>query len=180
MGRSNIRQKVAEIKARIGCQVCGESEPCCLDFHHLRDKQYTIGHMLAQRFGSRQVLLEMSKCALVCANCHRKLHAGIIDGPKETIEKLIESDLDVVNKIIAGLPLIEQVCKYCKGQFKHKLKRTYCSHKCLKKGRKKVPRPHKAKLEREIKKHSWVALGRKYGVTDNAIRKWARDYKIIR
>ena len=31
----------------------------------------------------------------------------------------------------------------------------------------------------DIKIFSWCAIGRKYGVSDNAVRKWARSYDII-
>ena len=30
---------------------------------------------------------------------------------------------------------------------------------------------------REIEQASYLAVGRKYGVSDNAIRKWVRQYK---
>jgi transposase-like protein len=40
-----------------------------------------------------------------------------------------------------------------------------------------VERPPYAQLLREIAESSYVAVGRKYGVSDNAIRKWARRYE---
>lgn len=40
----------------------------------------------------------------------------------------------------------------------------------------KVKRPDKETLEREIAGNSFLALGRKYGVSDNAIRKWCKGY----
>lgn len=61
------------------CIVCGEAEPVCIDFHHINpvDKDFTIG-----KHGSRSrewLLQEVSKCVCLCANCHRKVHAGLID-----------------------------------------------------------------------------------------------------
>ena len=61
------------------CVVCGESESVCLDFHHIdpNEKDFTIGK---HRNKSRENLLkEIQKCVVLCANCHRKLHAGLID-----------------------------------------------------------------------------------------------------
>ena len=61
------------------CIICGESEPVCLDFHHKdpNDKDFTIGK---HRNKSREHLqLEINKCVCLCANCHRKVHAGIYD-----------------------------------------------------------------------------------------------------
>jgi len=42
----------------------------------------------------------------------------------------------------------------------------------------KVERPSKEILEDEIKNNSLLSLGRKYGVSDNAIRKWCKSYGI--
>lgn len=42
----------------------------------------------------------------------------------------------------------------------------------------KVDRPSKEVLEKEIESNSWSALGKKYGVSDNAVRKWAKSYGI--
>lgn len=74
----------------------------------------------------------------------------------------------------------------------NKVKRYFCSecgskigkhsklcNKCSGAKRRKAVRPSKEQLEQEIKENSWVALGRKYGVSDNAVRKWAKQYDII-
>lgn len=61
------------------CLICGESEPVCLDFHHIdpNEKEFTIGK---HRNKSKENLLnEINKCVCICANCHRKVHAGIIN-----------------------------------------------------------------------------------------------------
>jgi len=43
----------------------------------------------------------------------------------------------------------------------------------------KVQRPTKKVLEKEMKENSWVSLGKKYGVSDNAVRKWAKQYRLL-
>lgn len=40
--------------------------------------------------------------------------------------------------------------------------------------RRKVERPSKEELADLIESHSWTALGRQFGVSDNAVRKWAK------
>ena len=40
-----------------------------------------------------------------------------------------------------------------------------------------VERPPYEQLLREISETSWSAVGRKYGVSDNAVRKWVRWYE---
>ena len=61
------------------CIVCGESEPVCIDFHHINpeEKDFTIGK---HRGKAREILeKEISKCVCLCSNCHRKVHAGLIN-----------------------------------------------------------------------------------------------------
>lgn len=73
------RERVAEvrsIKASMGCQVCGERHPACLDFHH-RDpatKRKTVAEMVAAGWSNEVLETEIAKCDLLCANCHRKHH----------------------------------------------------------------------------------------------------------
>ncbi len=50
---------------------------------------------------------------------------------------------------------------------------------CAHKHRRKTERPSKRVLEWMIKEKSWTALGKEFGVSDNAVRKWARAYGIL-
>ena len=43
--------------------------------------------------------------------------------------------------------------------------------------RPKVPRPSYEQLQADLRELSWVAVGAKYGVSDNAVRKWMRRYE---
>ena len=66
-------QSLKEGKA---CKYCGESNPVCLDYHH-RDPKEKMGNLQAiaqDTADNNKVLTEISKCDLICANCHRKLH----------------------------------------------------------------------------------------------------------
>lgn len=81
--RNNItRAKIAEVidnyKENHPCILCGESSKECLDFHHLHDKDVEVSKL--RTFGSiRRVIEEIDKCVVLCANCHRKVHAGTIN-----------------------------------------------------------------------------------------------------
>ena len=55
----------------------------------------------------------------------------------------------------------------------------YCSSLCRPMASRKVIRPTREVLVLEIDTLSWSAIGRKYGVSDNAVRKWAKAYNII-
>jgi hypothetical protein len=67
---------------------------------------------------------------------------------------------------------------YCVICDKETLNIKYCSNVCAKIGQRKVKRPNKSTLINEINIMSWKAIGRKYGVSDNTIRKWAKYYEI--
>ena len=65
-----------ELKATYCCIVCGENDPRCLDFHHRNpvDKKHTIAYMSARGYSKKNILEEIDKCDVFCANCHRKKH----------------------------------------------------------------------------------------------------------
>ncbi len=53
------------------CVACGETDPVVLEFDHLGDKLFVIGHALPYR-NWQSILDEIEKCDVVCANCHRR------------------------------------------------------------------------------------------------------------
>lgn len=57
--------------------------------------------------------------------------------------------------------------------------KTYCSPECTALSRRKVNRPNKETLANDIDNMSYSAIGRKYKVSDNTIRKWAKQYQLI-
>ena len=46
--------------------------------------------------------------------------------------------------------------------------------------RRKVERPSYEQLMADVESMSFLAIGRKYGVSDNAVRKWIRWYEYQR
>lgn len=72
------RNLINSVKRSNSCRICGESEVCALDFHHVSDeKEYGISEM-AGNTSLEKLQREIDKCVVVCANCHRKIHAGIL------------------------------------------------------------------------------------------------------
>jgi hypothetical protein len=53
------------------CVDCQEADPVVLEFDHLADKSFDIGHELPYRKW-QSILDEIAKCEVVCANCHRR------------------------------------------------------------------------------------------------------------
>lgn len=78
-------------------------------------------------------------------------------------------------------------CLRCGNEFRpNRGTQRYCSQECGSKwdrstrhpiGARRVERPPHEQLMREIEETSYLAVGRKYGVSDNAVRKWVRWYE---
>lgn len=66
-------------------------------------------------------------------------------------------------------------CKICKSETKGYSDICY---KCAVMLQRKVNRPNKEELKKEIRENSFLCLSEKYGVTDNAIRKWCKSYNL--
>ena len=76
--RQNHQAVINEVK-RAGCRLCEEKEISCMDFHHVdpTQKNFILGSENAGR-SLASILAEIDKCVVLCANCHRKIHAGVI------------------------------------------------------------------------------------------------------
>ena len=71
---------VQEYKKSHPCVRCGESEPCCLDFHHAEPstKIGALAEIVNLGFGLVRIIEEINKCIILCANCHRKEHGRLV------------------------------------------------------------------------------------------------------
>ena len=73
-----IKEWIDSIKINIGCLICQEcSHPQLLDLHHINPeiKEDQIPNMIQRGYSINAIYTELKKCAVLCANCHRKLHA---------------------------------------------------------------------------------------------------------
>lgn len=80
-----------------------------------------------------------------------------------------------------------RTCPQCGDDFRPGfLAQRYCSRECGQRAPgHRVPRPERRKVERpaydrlmaELAVANWSAVARRYGVTDNAVRKWVRAYE---
>ena len=72
-----IQQNVDIIRNRgWACTRCGEDHPGVLDFHHRdpTEKENDITTLLYSGCSISYIEKELSKCVVLCANCHRKEH----------------------------------------------------------------------------------------------------------
>jgi hypothetical protein len=136
------------------CELCGQGE----DWNG-RKMSLILDHINGDAHDNR-----LENLQIVCPNCAATLetHCG------RNVERL-------------------RRCRGCGDPFRPKSwTHVYCSLKCAGKSpARKKPRPHLRRVERppydqlkrEIAEGGYCAVGRKYGVSDNAIRKWVRAYE---
>lgn len=58
------------------CTVCGESDPELLEFHYKGGRGWIINSMLGGGNTLAAIQSEISKCVVLCRNCHRKIVTG--------------------------------------------------------------------------------------------------------
>ena len=84
--RKEIRQRAIEYKGG-RCQVCGYDHCSeAMEFHHLNSNEKDFG--ISQKGYTRswgKVKMELDKCIMLCANCHREVHAGVLQLPREIV-----------------------------------------------------------------------------------------------
>ena len=69
-------------KAGGKCKICGYDK--CSDafeLHHIdpATKLFSIGSANPKHMTWEEVVAEAEKCIMVCSNCHKEIHAGLID-----------------------------------------------------------------------------------------------------
>lgn len=154
--RGHLKRRLFEegLKQR-RCEICGQDE-----IWQGRRMSLVLDHVNGVRDDHR-----LENLRVVCPNCAATLdtHCGRKNrlGPR--------------------------VCLHCRKEFVPKRgSQRYCSHACGvrwdRRGRplhraRRVERPPYGRLMAEIEATSYLAVGRKYGVSDNAIRKWVRTYE---
>ena len=86
---------------------------------------------------------------------------------------LLQKKMTAPKVVKKRLPPKVKLCLQCNGEYSGKA-RKYCSYACSSLACRKAERPPKEKLLEEKQTMSLEAMGRKYGVTGNAIKKWLK------
>ncbi len=142
------------------CELCGQGESW-----RGRLMSLILDHINGERSDHR-----LENLRLVCPNCAATLDTHC--GRKNRLTRP------------------KRACKRCGATFEsHRPEQRYCSRECGSRwdrshqrgvprlSSRKVDRPPYGRLLEEIAATSYLAVGRKYGVSDNAIRKWVRSYE---
>lgn len=155
--RSSLKKRLwAEgLKPRM-CELCGQGE-----LWRGRPLGLILDHINGVRDDNR-----LENLQIVCPNCAATLDTHC--GRKNRRD-------------------VTRTCERCATSFRpNRSGQRYCSSACgvryERKGKpnpglRRTERPAYVELLREIAATSYSAVGRKYGVSDNAIRKWVRQYE---
>lgn len=69
------------------CMCCGYNKyNGALDFHHINEstKEFSLSVRGLTR-SWKKIEAEIDKCLLVCANCHREIHGGLLAPPQDKL-----------------------------------------------------------------------------------------------
>jgi len=153
--RGNLKRRLYEagLKDR-QCEMCGQGE-----LWHRRRMSLILDHVNGVATDNR-----LANLRIVCPNC------------AATLETHCGKNLRMLRR-----------CDQC-GRTFHPKDRTqrHCCQRCggqsaanrvARKNRRKAQRPSHDRLLREVAELGYCAVGRRYGVSDNAIRKWIKWYE---
>lgn len=160
----SVSRKIALIKLRgdCGCEICGyKKNISALELHHIDSNQKSFP-LDARNLGNRSwsnILEEFKKCVFLCANCHREYHNPELIYDEITIYAYVEKRKKKYNCVDCGVIIDNKAtrCKNCHG-----LKN------------RKIERPSTETLNNDVVELGYSGTGRKYGVSDNTIRKWLK------
>lgn len=93
--RIEKRQFIIDLLKKSKCKHCGIDDWRVLEFDHRdpKEKKFNIADGPNQAFDKLKE--EISKCIVLCSNCHRKVHNNIIQIPKAgVVTNLQNCDLE--------------------------------------------------------------------------------------
>ena len=152
--RTNLKKRLYSggLKERL-CEKCGQDE-----YWNGEKMSLILDHINGINDDNR-----LENLRILCPNCNATLDTH---GGKNTKDKKIK-----VKKIKK-----EKEINYCNcGEIIRSVS-TMCL-KCYNNKQRKVERPLYEQLTKEIKEFGYCGVGRKYGVSDNSIRKWKKYYE---
>lgn len=167
--KSNQKRRITLVDIMGGqCLLCGfNTFPEALEFHHINPEEKSFqlsGSTLSRSLKSQ--IQEIQKCVLLCANCHRGIHANHLKLPENVRGKQFNEQK--AQQYLNDLPS-KHYCPICNKEISYGA--THCDT-CAKELRRHVERPSRENLKKLIRNKSFCEIGRLYGVSDNAIRKW--------
>lgn len=76
-GRIEKRRWFIKFISGLKCESCIENDSRCLEFHHFEVKRFAISYLLTSGHSLDYLKEEITRCKILCTNCHRKLHSMV-------------------------------------------------------------------------------------------------------
>lgn len=125
-----LKRKYEIIEARGGkCEICGYNKNlAALDFHHKNpdEKEFQLDMRQLSNCSLEKLESELSKCIILCANCHRELHNK--DLAMSNIPLLLEDAIS--KKSFNNKEKYGSICPVCGKHFPKMKGKIYCSKEC--------------------------------------------------
>lgn len=95
-----VRREMMAFFQEHACVDCGEDDIRCLDFDHRGDllKSANVGYLLSQGHAWARIQVEMAKCEVRCANCHRKITSERAGDWRARAQKAVRQQLHLDSK----------------------------------------------------------------------------------
>jgi hypothetical protein len=173
------------------CIICGYDKcVAALEFHHKNPDEKEFG--IAQggiTYSWDKIYKELKKCVMICSNCHKEIHYFNTDinhieikhNQNKFVNSLRNNDLQPrgIKKVVDKIS-----CKECGTEIQATSKRCLSCHNKNMKRKTKIIWPELDELMKMLQGSSFLSVGRKLGVSDNAIRKHLKkndiEYKKIK
>ncbi len=150
------------------CCDCGYNKNhAALEFHHLDPKVKSEDWKRLRSKSWPTVVAELSKCVLLCRNCHAERHWPDCQLTGETAKANVQLSTTIQPT---------GVCENCDEPV---FGTRFCSHTCTQLSRRKATRPGREELADLLEKNSYTAVAKMHHVSDNAVRKWAKLYGLL-
>lgn len=158
------------------CKICGYSTyHGALHFHHVdpNTKKFGLARGGVTR-SLRKCIKEAGQCVLVCSNCHAELHAGLIALPDNS-----EEAAAVADKLLQELQQKDDdraKRKWCGICGAKKFKTARRCKACFGRSRERIVWPAYEELIEMVAKTSKIAVAKKLGVSESAVRKRIKNH----
>ena len=151
------------------CSICLNTYPICVfDFHHLDKTDKSFGLSVGGNTMSKEkYLIELKKCTMLCANCHRIIEH---ENPNIKYDKIELNEIKYWNKVN------ELNNKSFNLEKRNKLKEEKEIKLIIKESSYLKNNISRDELKKEIRINSFLSIGKKYNVSDNGIRKLCKVY----
>jgi len=76
VSKGECQRRIWIYKMNNPCKDCGEEDPVVLEFDHIKGNKLANISKMLDRFPWKEIIRELKKCDVVCANCHRRRTAA--------------------------------------------------------------------------------------------------------